>query len=327
MIFDKIKKCPLYIMIFDKINKYPLYIMIFIFLVGNVFFTAKDFPFKKSICVFFLILTLVSFVFFRKNVREVVDFHSRLEGGNYEKISAIVSLLSWVVFSLSIFFINVGFIVIARWLMLPFAIFVIVSGALTFYALERDGNKVIIKVKSLFFAGVSLLYFITAAYAESYFLQASNMDLNTSPLLAFWWKLDFFIIYFFMVLQPISYIIFILISKELTTHRLMVFFGVLMLTAMLLNGAPRWANNSIVLFLDWTTSSEWRSFATCGHLNISDPRERYFGFNTEKYNVYFSNREGQWGFEEIKCTKDDEGQDSFTRVLVSQSDMPKWFKE
>ncbi|GLY60770.1 hypothetical protein Pcaca05_16270 [Pectobacterium carotovorum subsp. carotovorum] len=100
-----------------------------------------------------------------------------------------------------------------------------------------------------------------------------------------------------------------------------------MLTALLLSAIPRWTANFIVIVLDWATNSEWHTSATCGSLKISDSTERYFGFNTDKYTVYFSNRDGKWGFEELQCAKDDKNQDSFTRVLVEQSNMPQWFKE
>lgn len=174
---------------------------------------------------------------------------------------------------------------------------------------------------------MSLLYFITSAYATSYFMQMSNMDISDSPLLEFAWKIAFFAIYFFMLLQPISFGIFLFVSNQLKGHQLMTFFGVIMLTSFLLFAVPRWAENFIVVVLDWATSSEWHTSATCGNLSVSNSTERYFGFNTDKYTVYFSNRDGKWGFEEISCIKNDKNQDTLKRVLVSQSKMPKWFKE
>lgn len=227
----------------------------------------------------------------------------------------------------SFFLLNIGLVWFARWFILAFIIFVVISGVFTFYDLERGNSVIFSKLKIVFVSGVSLLYFITSTYAVSYFMQMSNMDISDSPLLEFGWKIAFFAIYFFMFLQPVSYGIFLLVSNKLKGHQLMTIFGVIMLTSLLLFAVPRWAENFVVVVLDWATSSEWHTSMTCGSLNISDPAERYFGFNTDKYTVYFSNRDGKWGFEEINCIKDDKNQDSLKRVLVSQSKMPKWFKE
>ncbi|MBN3041754.1 hypothetical protein V6M93_12690 [Pectobacterium brasiliense] len=315
-------------MIFHKIKKYSLYMVIFVFLIVNVFFIKYNFIFKGVFFVFFLIFVVLFCFLQKESFKKIIHYFIYFNNEKIDKkISGGMSLLAWLFFVLSLFLLNIGFVWLARWSILAFIIFVVISGVLTFYDLDREGHITFSKLRVVFFSGISSLYFITSAYAASYFIQMSNMDISDSPLLELGWKSAFFIIYFFMILQPISYGAFLLVSDKLKGHQLITFFGVLMLTALLLSAIPRWTANFIVIVLDWATSSEWHTSATCGSLKISDSTERYFGFNTDKYTVYFSNRDGKWGFEELQCAKDDKNQDSFTRVLVEQSNMPQWFKE
>ncbi|MFI8415026.1 hypothetical protein ACQKDS_01250 [Serratia sp. NPDC078593] len=315
-------------MFFEKIKKYFLYIVLFVFLVGNIFLIGYDFTFKKIFIILLFSIVVIT-CFFQKDIfkRIIFYFVCLNDGDVVKKISGGISLLSWVCFLAVLFLLNIGFVLFARWLILAFVVCVIISGVFAFYDLERAGNITFRKLRFVFVSGAYVLYFITSAYAESYFFQMSNMGINNSPLLEVGWKIAFFAIYFFMILQPVSYGFFLWIANKLKGHQLIAVLGVLMLATFLLFAMPRWAENFIVVVLDWATSSEWHTSATCGTLNISDSTEHYFGFNTDKYTVYFSNRDGKWGFEEINCIKDDKNQDSLKRVLVSQSKMPKWFKE
>ncbi|MFP1747213.1 hypothetical protein ACLED8_12620 [Lonsdalea quercina] len=315
-------------MLFKKTKDNFIYIVLSFFLIGNMFLINQAFYLKKLLIISFLVIT-VSACFFQKGKLEgIIRYFIYFNNDKIvKKISGIMSLLSLLFFILSLFSLNMGLIWFARWFILIFIINVAVSGILVFFDLERSGHIVFNKMKFVFGSAVSLLYLITSAYAASYFMQFSNMDVSDSPLLEFGWKLAFFTIYFFMILQPVSYFVFLSISNKLIGHQLITFFGILMVTSLLLFAVPRWAENFIVLVLDWATSSEWHNSAMCGSLRISDSTERYFGFNTDKYTVYFSNRDGKWGFEELQCAKDDKNQDSFTRVLVEQSNMPQWFKE
>ncbi|MRT57755.1 hypothetical protein GJV11_16690 [Enterobacteriaceae bacterium RIT693] len=315
-------------MLFEKIKTYFLYIILSVFLITNIFLVKHEFIFKKTFILLFLFLTVVVCFYKKDEFRRIIYYFVYFNNDKLvKKISGGLSLLAWLFFLSSFFLLNIGLVWFARWFILAFIIFVVISGVFTFYDLERGNSVIFSKLKIVFVSGVSLLYFITSTYAASYFMQMSNMDISDSPLLEFGWKIAFFAIYFFMFLQPVSYGIFLLVSNKLKGHQLMTIFGVIMLTSLLLFSVPRWAENFVVVVLDWATSSEWHTSMTCGSLNISDPTERYFGFNTDKYTVYFSNRDGKWGFEEINCIKDDKNQDALKRVLVSQSKMPKWFKE
>ncbi len=315
-------------MLFKKIKTYFLYIILSMFLITNTFLVRHEFIFKKTFIVLFLFLTIVICFYQKDAFKKIIYYFIYFNNDKIvKKISGGLSLLAWLFFVSSLFLLNIGLVWLARWFILVFIIFVVISGVFTFYDLERENNIIFSKLKIVFVSSVSLLYFIASTYAASYFMQMSNMDISDSPLLEFGWKLAFFAIYFFMLLQPVSYGIFLLVSNKLKGHQLMTFFGIIMLTSLLLFALPRWAENFIVVVLDWATSSEWHTSATCGSLNISDSTDHYFGFNTNKYTVYFSNRDGKWGFEEINCIKDDKNQDSLKRVPVTESSMPKWFKE
>ncbi|OVZ94519.1 hypothetical protein CBW58_03080 [Yersinia frederiksenii] len=315
-------------MFFEKIKTYSLYIITSVFLVSNTFLVGHEFIFKKIIIILLLFIVIITCFYKKDSFKKIIYYFVYFDNDKVvKKISGVISLLAWFLFVSSLFLLNIGFVFLARWLILAFIICVVVSGVLTFYDLERGGNIVLSKMRLAFVSGASVLYFITSAYAASYFLQMSNMDISDSPLLEFGWKFAFFAIYFFMILQPVSYGIFLSVSTKLKGHQLMTILGVLMLTSLLLFAIPRLAENFIVVVLDWTTNSEWHTSAMCGSLSISDSTERYFGFNADKYTVYFSNRDGKWGFEEINCIKSDKNLDSLKRVTVSQSNMPKWFKE
>jgi len=315
-------------MFFRKIKDYSLYIILSVFIVSNALLVGYDFSSKKIIISLFFLFTVAACFYNKGSVKEIITYFNYIDDAKMTKrVSGVISLASWLFFAFSLFLLNIGLVWFARWLILMFVICVLISGVLTFYDLEREGNSIFSKLKLVFVSGSSVLYFITSAYAASYFFRMSNMDISSSPLLEFEWKLAFFALYFFMLLQPISYGFFLWAAGNLKGHQFISALGVLMLTSFLLVAVPRWAVNFIVVVLDGVTNSEWRNSAMCGTLNINEPNERYFGFNTDKYTVYFSNRNGMWGFEEISCIKDEKNQDSLKRVSVSESNMPRWFKE
>lgn len=83
----------------------------------------------------------------------------------------------------------------------------------------------------------------------------------------------------------------------------------------------------MVLSLDFATNFEWKTSAYCGQRKISNPKERYFGFHADKYTVYYSDRNGKWGFEEIRCIKNQNGDDSFIKLSIDENPMPNWFND
>lgn len=312
----------------DKLkNKLP-HLALFSFLVINMFLANLPPLIKGGTTTLLFAATLIICFIKRDNSKEILHYFIYLNNDKMiKKASGIASLISWVFFFLFLFFANLSLTWISRLLLLGFVLLTISSGILLFYDLRRSEPETYNKIKFILGGFISLLYVITSAYAASYFLQSSNMDISDSPLLELGWKLAFFAIIFFMLSQPIAFTYFLYSSNKLVGHPLMNSLATLLTATFLMIVASKWAGNFSVLVFDWATKSEWHTSATCGTLKISNEKEKYFGFNTDKYTIYFSNRDGKWGFEEMKCTKDEKNQDSSIRVPISTSNMPKWFNE
>ncbi|MEX6156191.1 hypothetical protein [Providencia manganoxydans] len=240
-----------------------------------------------------------------------------------KKASGFMSLLTCIGFLLFLFFLNIGNSTLAIIGLIAFYLLVIVSGILLFFDLGGSEYKLFKKSRLVLGLGFSFLYLLTSSYAASYFMQISNMDIGDSPLLELGLKITYFIFFALMLLQPLSYMFFLYISDKLKIPQVIIGISIVLITTITLFLVPRWSTNVIVLVFDWATQSEWRTFVSCGQEKISYPQERYYGFNTEKYTVYFSDRNGEWGFEELQCPEDD---NELIRIPISKSNMPKWFQ-
>ncbi|MFL4934386.1 hypothetical protein ACJ6TZ_12005, partial [Escherichia coli] len=107
---------------------------------------------------------------------------------------------------------------------------------------------------------------------------------------------------------------------------LFILAGAFIASTILVVFASKNVENISYYVLKSTIDFEWRSQVKCGELNISRPDERYFGFNTDKYTVFYSNREGKWGFNELKCKKGSDRRDAYSIENVSEYNVPGWLK-
>ncbi len=261
------------------------------------------------------------------STKRVIDYFIYLDNDKvYKKISGLITLISWVLVYCSLLMINLQIMSVGRWLLLGFCGLVMISAVTVFYDIARSHNRLISRLQWLFGVLISLLYFVTSALAASYFKELSNVNLSDTPWVELWFKITLFCLYFFLLLQPLSYAVFLYLADKVKGGKLATLFGLLLVTALLFAAVPRWANNFIVLVFNETINGEWREFALCGKKKIAVKNEKYFGFNEERYTVYFSNRDNQWGFESLICSKDAQGNDSENRVTISHSPMPTWFK-
>lgn len=172
-------------MFFGRIKKYSLYIVFSFFLTSNAFLVGQAFPFKKTLVILLLIVTVVSSFFQKEEFKKVIYYFIYFNNDKtIKKISGGVSLLAWVSFTSSLFFLNVDSLWLARGFFLLFIASVIVSGVFIFYDLERGGHVIFNKLKFLFFSGIPVLYFVTSAYAASYFCSLAIWTLVTHPCLS-----------------------------------------------------------------------------------------------------------------------------------------------
>ncbi|WP_250543550.1 membrane domain protein [Escherichia coli] len=102
-----------------------------------------------------------------------------------------------------------------------------------------------------------------------------------------------FLLIFFMLMQLIIYFAFLTLGTKLSVYRLFILAGAFIVSTILVVFASKNVENISYYVLKSTIDFEWRSQVKCGELNISRPDERYFGFNTDKYTVFYSNREGR----------------------------------
>lgn len=286
---------------------------------------------KNSAGIYFsyvLLVTLFIILYVqREQGRDIVNIFTRFENDLFiNKIAGWLSLLGWCSFIFIPFSINIHLIYMAKALMIIFAISIAVSSILTIFILESNGYKSIKKIRLVLFSLISLCYALSSAFSASLFLQISNMDLSSSPWVEFLWKLTAFFALISFILQLVTYLICVTTASKLQGYTLFNILGALVLLTLLMTFITGRLDVIAYYVLNYSTNAEWRNDFSCGSKTIKHPHEKYFGFNAEKYTVYFSNRNGQWGFDEIKCIKDPQGNDGYTVRNVSTENISPWVK-
>ncbi len=314
---------------FNKIKNKISAIFIFFFLVVNGLLIDKNFSYKRLFVLSLTVMMIVWLFFDKYRIRKFMNDVVYSDNDKpIKKITLIILILAWSVFSASFVADNIGYVWTARYLMLAFLILIFVSVALTIYDLLQTTSQKIKNAKVIFFSGTSILYAVCNVFSASWFLQLSNLNIDDSPLVGMGWKITFFAVYYSIFLQFTTFCgsLYVWNLVGVSFYRKAVSIGLLCVTTFLMLGMSQWNDNFMVFILDLTTKFEWHKSAICGTKIISEPTEHYFGFNTEKYTVYFSNRKGKWGFEELMC-KSTQQHDDISRIPVREFDMQKWFKD
>lgn len=275
-----------------------------------------------------LFTALIIVIYLRKErCREIVNLFTRFENKLWiSKVAGWISLIAWCSFILIPFLINIQFSYMAKAFMVIFVILITISSILTIFILEINGYKSIKKIRLILFSFVSLCYALSSAFSASLFLQISNLDLSSSPWVEFLWKLTAFFVLLSFILQLVTYAIFITTADKCQGYTLFNILGALMLLTLLMTFVTGRLDVVAYYVLNYSTDAEWRDNFSCGSKTIKKPHEKYFGFDTEKYTVYFSDRNGKWGFDEIKCIKGNQGNDGYTVKNVSEQTIPAWAK-
>ena len=276
--------------------------------------------------VLFVVLFIILYAQ-RERSKDIVNVFIYFENDLWvNKVAGWLSLLGWCSFILIPFLINIHLIYAAKVLMLIFAFLITASSVLTIFILEGNGYNKIKKIRLVLFSSISLCYALSSAFSASLFLQISNMDLSSSPWVEFLWKLTAFCALISFVLQIGTYLIFVTTADKLKGYTLFNIFGALVLMTLLMTFITGRLDVIAYYVLNYSTDIEWRSEFSCGSKTFEHSHEKYFGFNTDKYTVYFSNRNGQWGFDEIKCIKDPQGNDAYSVRNVSSENISPWIK-
>jgi len=311
---------------YDKIKNRVSEIFFGFFWVGNGFLINKAYHLKWLIVLILTAMLIGALVFDKRRICDSIRLNIICNKNSlFKKIAIIITFLAWFIFSSGFFLANLGFALPGKCLILTFVLLIIISFLLTIYYLEQSGNQKVKNTRWIIWGATSFSYAVFSSFSASWFLKLSNLEIDQSPLVELGWKLTFFSMYYFMFFQFVTYCISlnVLNSVKVDFFEKTVALSFLCVTTFLMLGMNQWNMNIIVHVLDFTTKFEWHEKATCGTSVISEPTEHYFGFNSDKYTVYFSNRGGKWGFEELKCEKTSQKQNFLPRILVSQFAMPK----
>ncbi len=240
--------------------------------------------------------------------------------------AAWCSLIAWFIFLFFVLSINIFPVSVSVSVFSAFSVFVFLGGVFIILELEFKNNKKLMIIRSMTLAVIPIIYLFSSSFSSSLFLSSSNLNITLSPWVEYFWKGMAFLLIFFMLMQLIIYFAFLTLGTKLSVYRLFILAGAFIASTILVVFASKNVENISYYVLKSTIDFEWRSQVKCGELNISRPDERYFGFNTDKYTVFYSNREGKWGFNELKCKKGSDRRDAYSIENVSEYNVPGWLK-
>lgn len=235
--------------------------------------------------------------------------------------AAWCSLIAWFIFLFFVLSINIFPVSASVYIFSAFSLFVFLGGIFIILELEF-----IMIIRSVTIAVMPIIYLFTSSYASSLFLSLSNLNITLTPWVEYFWKGMAFILLFFMLMQLIIYFAFLTLGTKLNVYRLFILAGAFIVSTILVAFASKNVEGISYYVLKSTIDFEWRNQIKCGQLNISRSNEKYFGFNTDKYTVFYSNREGKWGFDELKCKKGSDRRDAYSIENVSEYNVPGWLK-
>ncbi|PEI03834.1 hypothetical protein CRM79_11675 [Pantoea agglomerans] len=273
-----------------------------------------------------VIVIISSIIFLPHRALEIFRFFIfQYEDRTLKKVAGTFTILSWLAFLLTYLMLPLGFLVLGRSLLLAFILFTILGSILTFYDLEKNGNLSVRKIRLGLWFMLPIFFIFTNALASSYFTQISALSISSVPYTEFTWKFVFSVMALSLLLQPISYLVFITQTDKTKGYQSATLLALLLSASFIMVAIPHWGTNILASVLDHATRFEWRDEAMCGKLKIKKSDQRYFGFHSDKYTVYLSNTHN-WGFYELKCEKDHDNNDTFTMFAVDIETRRPWFK-
>lgn len=298
---------------------------LFIYFIIFMFLIDLDFSYKELTVYVICILTFLILFLRRKRCAEIFDLFINYGDNRFlSKTAAYCSIGGWVSFALFLPFLILNIRLVANIFLLSFCLLIIISSALMLYTNDSPLKKKVFSIE--FISVASLAYVVSGAYSSGLFLQLSNMPIEESPWVAFCWKFAAFIILISIFLQPVSYLVFIRNIENAKGAQILTILGSLVVTSFIVLLLPHFLSGIAYITLNKSIGFEWRDEATCGNITDKAKGEKYFGFDTDQYTVYFSERNGKWGFDELKCIKNDQGGYQFKRKNVSTETLSDWVK-
>ncbi|EHJ8161920.1 hypothetical protein KB243_003944 [Escherichia coli] len=240
--------------------------------------------------------------------------------------AAWCSLIACFIFLFLVLSINIFSVSTSLYVFSVFSVFVFLGSIFVILELEFENNNKLILIRSMIIACMPIIYLFASSCASSLFLSLSNLNITLTPWVEYFWKGIAFMLLFFMLMQLIIYFAFLTLWAKLSVYRLFIFAGAFIVSTILVVFASKNVEGISYYVLKSTIDFEWRNQIKCGQLNISRSNEKYFGFNTDKYTVFYSNREGKWGFDELKCKKGSDRRDAYSIENVSEYNVPGWLK-
>ncbi len=312
------------------IRKEPSLTALCLFVLLNLGLTGVHLPGKSLILLLSLAVLLV-FLFWRDDWRWLDHFRRDWLGVSLhspEENAHTLATLALLAFFLSLLTVNTGWIWPGRYLLLGFVLLGMLSALLLLIALIRNENQTLKKAGYILGAAVPVIYAMTSSYAASDFSVMSGMKLDDSPVLNLWVKVLYFSVWFSLLIYPAASIAFLVVMKGSRPRMMLTLTTFFFIIVLSMQSLVQWFGKLMVEIQDYAINREWQSSYYCaGEARRSD-HERYFAIDDENWALYYSGRNGSWGFERLHCTTGRDNQpDTRRRRMEGPHPMPQWFND
>ncbi|MEI2606021.1 hypothetical protein V8O11_19765 [Erwinia aphidicola] len=312
------------------IRKEPSLTALCLFVLLNIWLVGVHLP-GKGIILLLSLAALLLFLFWRDDWRWLDRFrrswlcfslHSLEENAH--------TLATWALlaFFLSVLIVNAGWISTGRHLLVGFVALGMLSALLLLIALMRNENQTLKKAGYILGAAVPVIYAITSSYAASDFYMMSGIKLDDSPVLNLWVKVLYFSVWFSLLIYPAASITFLVVMKGSRPRMMLTLTTFFFIIVLSMQGLVQWFGKIMVETMDYAINREWQSSYYCAGEAWRSDHERYFAIDDENWALYYSGRDGSWGFERLHCTAGSDGQpDAQRRPMEGPHPVPQWFKD
>ena len=301
-----------------------------LFLVFNIVLAGTPVTTKSAILLLSLAVMLVllicrnDWLWLQRFYRSWLCFSRHSWDENAHSL-AICSLLT---FFLSLFLSNIGLVWPARWLLLGFIIFGLLSALILLAALMINQDQRLKKAGFALSLVVPVIYAITSSYAASDYLVMSGINLADSPILSRGIGALYFSVWCAVLIYPAASIIYLIVMNKSQLRMMVTLTAMFFVLVFATQALTQWFVNMLVEVQDYAINREWQTSYWCAGGEHSEPQERYFPISYGSWSVHYSGREKQWGFESLHC---ETGADGKAKPIRSKMEgphkMPQWFHD